>query len=425
MATGSYSAARRVPNGDTDFEINYGAKASEDDTFLGSRARLRLRTTYGAPKHDNRLIQGDNLRILRALVGDPSVSGNVRLIYIDPPYATGFRFQSETVGVAYDDGDRGSLYLESFRQRLVLLRKLLSTDGTIYVHLDSNMIFPVKLLMDEVFGQDTFRNMITRVKCNPKNQARLHYGDVCDYLLFYSASAKYLWNDPVIPWNSVDGEKEYNCVEPETGRRFKKVPCHLPGVRYGATGSDWNGRPPPPGKHWVHSPEKLNEMDKLGRIYWSATGNPRRKLYLDEASGKRRNNLWTDFRDTQNQNARVTGYPTEKNYEMLRMIVEVSSNPDDLVLDAYAGSGTTLAAAGSLGRRWIGIDSSPAAIRTAIERLRHGTPLMGSYAQKSYIRRMPNKALPDADVAFQVWFDEEEIELCRETEDAIKDPESV
>lgn len=421
MATGSHSAARNGRNGAVDFEIKYHSKVPQDDIFRGSRADLELSTTYGDPKHDNRLIAGDNLRVLRTLTADPSVAGKVRLVYIDPPYATGSHFQSATVGRAYDDGDQGATYLEAFRKRLVLLRELLSEDGTIYVHLDSNMIFPVKVIMDEVFGPNSFRNMITRVKCNPKNQSRRQYGDVCDYLLFYSKSNRFVWNDPVIPWGPIEGEKEYNCVEPETGRRFKKVPCHLPGVRNGATGSKWYGRLPPPGKHWVHSPEKLTEMDKEGRIYWSATGNPRRKLYLDEADGVRRNNLWTDFRDTQNQNARVTGYPTEKNYEMMRMIVEVSSNPDDLVLDAYAGSGTTLAAAGSLGRRWIGIDTSFIAIETALKRLRHGTPLMGSYARQSYIRRMPSQKLPDADMAFHVWFDKEDVGLGCQLQEFIEE----
>ena len=100
MATGSYSEVPRLPYEDTDFEINYKIKASEQEILDGERARLRLQNTYGNLKHDNRLIAGDNLKVLRTLSDDPTVSGKVRLIYIDPPYATGFRFQSTTVGVA-------------------------------------------------------------------------------------------------------------------------------------------------------------------------------------------------------------------------------------------------------------------------------------------------------------------------------------
>jgi adenine-specific DNA-methyltransferase len=391
-------------------ELFYLDKLPKEQVLAASPARLRKVKTYGAPRHDNRLIAGDNLRVLRALLDDPSVAADVRLVYIDPPFATGSAFGSTTVGHAYEDGERGAQYLESLRRRVILMRELLAPNGSIYVHLDSTMIFEVKLLMDEVFGPKSFRNLITRVKCNPKNQATRQYGDVCDYLLFYTKSQEFTWNPPIVPWEPGEGEKEYNCVEEETGRRFKKVPCHLPGVRNGPTGDLWRGVKPPPGKHWVHSPKKLDELDRLGRIYWSANGNPRRKLYLDETQGKSRHNLWTDLRDSQNQNARVTGYPTEKNIELLRLIVEASSSPEDLVLDAYCGSGTTLAAAGGLGRRWIGIDNSPTAIRTTLERLTLGTPLMGSHARRTYIIRNQGEELPDADTAFHFWADRDNAE---------------
>lgn len=405
MATGSSLNGRRAPqNGNGLSGPYYGVKASTEDIFSGGSASLKGCRLFGKPRHDNRLIAGDNLRVMRSLLEDRTVAGRVRLVYIDPPFATGFRFESAQVGVAFDDHERGADYLESLRRRLVLLNELLAADGSIYVHLDATMLFHVKLLMDEVFGTG-FRNLITRVKCNPKNQVRRQYGDVCDYLLFYTKSSDYVWNQPVIPWGLEDGKDEYHCIEEKTGRHFKKVPCHLPGVRRGATGKPWRSVKPPPGKHWVHPPSKLDELDRQGRIYWSANLNPRRKLYLDESHGKRSTNLWTEFRDGQNQNARVTGYPTEKNIEMMRMIVEASSEPGDLVLDAFAGSGTTLAAAGSLGRRWIGIDNSAVAIKTAVDRLVNGTPRMGSYARKTYIRRKAGEKLPDADTAFTLWVD--------------------
>jgi adenine-specific DNA-methyltransferase len=267
------------------------------------------------------------------------------------------------------------------------------------------MIFQAKLLMDEIFGEKRFINLVTRVKCNPKNQVRRGYGDICDYLLFYSKGRDYLWNQPTIPWDEAAGAKEYNCIEVSTGRRYKKVPCHLPGIRNGETGLPWRGKLPPPGKHWVHSPAKLDEMDARGEIYWSPSGNPRRKLYLDQSAGKRQSNLWTEFRDTQNQNAEVTGYPTEKNLEMLRLIVKASSNSGDLVLDAYAGSGTTLAAAAENDRSWIGIDESPAAINTAIERLVLGTPMMGTHARNDYVVRESNMTRQIAAHAFRIFVD--------------------
>lgn len=371
----------------------------------GSAANLQELGSVGSRVTANRLYAGDNLGILRSLCKDKSVKGNVRLVYIDPPYATGFAFESATVGPAYHDDQVGADYLNALRQRIIILRDLLADDGTMYLHLDSTMIFHAKLLMDEVFGERQFINLITRVKCNPKNQVRRGYGDVCDYLLFYSKGQRYVWNQPTLPWEEVAGAKEYNCVEESTGRRYKKVPCHLPGIRNGETGLPWRGKLPPPGKHWVHSPTKLDEMDSRGEIYWSPSGNPRRKLYLDRSAGKRQSSLWTEFRDTQNQNAEVTGYPTEKNLEMLRMIVKASSNPGDLVLDAYAGSGTTLAAAAENDRSWIGIDESPAALSTSIERLVLGTPLMGTHARNDYVLRDASVTRKVASHSFRVFAD--------------------
>jgi adenine-specific DNA-methyltransferase len=357
----------------------------EADVLAGPAATLGARYSFGEIGSTNQLIYADNLRALRALV-DKNIE-KARLIYIDPPYATGQRFESAHTGHAYDDHLQGASYVEELRARLILLRELVADDGSIYVHLDSKMIFPAKLLMDEVFGERRFRSMITRVKCNPKNFTSRQYGDECDYLLFYTMSANSVWNQPVEPWEGEHAQNEYAYVEPESGRRYKKVPCHAPGERHGATGTAWRGKLPPPGKHWVNSPADLDALDREGRIYWSKNGNPRRKLYLDEALGRRLPNFWLGFRDTQNQNARITGYPTEKNREMLRLIVEASSNEGDVVLDAYAGSGTTLEAAAATGRRWIGIDDSLPAIETALDRLRFGSRSMGSYARSSYLVR--------------------------------------
>src|SRR5437763_14599679 len=102
---------------------------------------------------------------------------------------------------------------------------------------------------------------------------------------------------------------------------------------------------PPPGKHWQFTPEKLEEMDRRGKIYWSPNGNPRRKIFLDESKGIPVQDLWLNYRDAHNQNIKITGYPTEKNPDILRRIIEASSDPGDLVLDCFAGSGTTLSVA--------------------------------------------------------------------------------
>src|SRR5207249_2990280 len=150
----------------------------------------------------------------------------------------------------------------------------------------------------------------------------------------------------------------------------------------GETGKPWRGMLPPPGKHWQYKPSTLDELDERGEIYWSPTGNPRRKVYLDQSEGLAVQDLWLGCRDAHNQNIRVTGYPTEKTPELLNRIIGASSNHGDIVLDGFSGSGTTLTVANSLGRRWIGIDNGHEAIATTLRRFAHGVSLMGDFVAK-------------------------------------------
>lgn len=283
--------------------------------------------------------------------------------------------------MAYEDSLQGAEYVEALRERLVLLRELLSSSGSIYLHLDENMIFHIKLIMDEVFGGENYRNLIVRKKCNPKNYTKKAYGNVADFILFYTKGRKYVWNRPLEAL-SEKNLKEYRYVEPHTGRRHMRVPIHAPGKRRGATGGAWRGRMPPPGKHWQYTPETLDKMDARGEIYWSSNGNPRRKVYIDQHPGAHVQDIWLDYKDAHNQNIRISGYPTEKNPDLLRRIVRTSSNPGDLVLDCYAGSGTTLAVAQELDRQWVGMDSSVEAVSTMLERFELGLSPMGDYVTK-------------------------------------------
>ena len=166
-----------------------------------------------------------------------------------------------------------------------------------------------------------------------------------------------------------------------TGRRYKKVPIHAPGIRNGKTGKEWRGMLPPPGKHWQYTPDKLDEFDNNGEIFWSANGNPRRKVFLDTDKGIPVQDIWLDTQDSLNQNIEITGYPTEKNPELLRRIIEASSHKGDIVLDCFAGSGTTLGVAQQLGRNWFGIDNSSDAIDHILKRFLKGLEGMGNYVK--------------------------------------------
>ena len=327
----------------------------------------------------NRLYLGDNLPILARLFREPDVRGRVKLVYIDPPFSTDKVYKSRKQTEAYSDTLVGAHYIEFLRRRLILLRELMAEDGSIYVHLDQNMVFHIKVVMDEIFGSQNFRNFITRKKCNPKNYTRRTFGNVSDHILYYGKSERPVWNRAFVPWTEERTAKEYSYVEPDTGRRYMKVPIHAPGTRNGATGQPWRGMKPPPGKHWQYPPDTLDELDAHGEIYWSPSGNPRRKIYLDQSRGIPVQDIWMDVKDAHNQMIKITGYPTEKPSRLLTRIIKASSNEGDLVLDCFAGSGTTLAVASRSKRRWIGIDNSSEAIATILKRFAHGLEPMGDF----------------------------------------------
>jgi adenine-specific DNA-methyltransferase len=365
---------------DLDVCLSYEGKLPERD-ILSTPPGDTVELWRGEAASRNRLFFGDNLPILAGLLQDSSVCGKVRLVYIDPPFATKRVYKSRKQKDAYSDVLVGAHYVEYLRKRLILLRELLAEDGSICVHLDQNMAFHIKLIMDEVFGPANFRNWITRKKCNPKNYTRKTYGNISDYILFYTKSEEYVWNRAYEPWTE-ERAREYRYVEKGTGRRFMKVPVHAPGVRNGETGKPWRGMNPPPGKHWQFPPSTLDEMDARGEIYWSPTGNPRRKRYLDESPGVPVQDIWMDFKDAHNQMIKITGYPTEKNPQLLARIIEASSNEGDLVLDCFCGSGTTLGVASQLGRNWIGIDNSSEAIVAVLQRFTVGLERMGDFVSQ-------------------------------------------
>ena len=358
------------------FRLEYAGKKSATDILLTVPGQYESVPPYIAG--DNRLYWADNLGVLASLLREKEVSGQVRLVYIDPPFATAAAFESRQFNHAYDDYLVGPNFVETLRERLILIYHLLAENGSLYLHLDERMVFHFRIVLDEIFGANCFRNIITRRKSNPKNYTRKKYGNISDYILFYTKSDTYVWNRPVEVWDEDRAIKEYQYLD-DQGRRYKKVPIHAPGTRNGETGQAWRGKFPPPGKHWQYRPRTLDEMDARGEIYWSPTGNPRRKVFLDASSGVPVQDIWSDMRDALNQNVYITGYPTEKNPALLRRIIEASSDVGDLVLDCYSGSGTTLFESSNLDRRWIGVDHSDEAISTTLRRFDSGSHRMGDF----------------------------------------------
>lgn len=373
MATGVPSKCRPTR---LNYSLDYPGKLARAQVLAIPVAEpIEIETVSSA----GRLFHGDNLPALLWLRQQSVVRRHVRSIYIDPPYATSMAFVDRDVRHAYDDHVHGAEYLEALRQRLIVLHDLLADDGSIFVHLDQNMVFETKIVMDEVFGRENFRNFITRKKCNTKNYTRNSFGNVADHILFYTKTDRNVWHRPYDAWTDAKVNEEYPCVDEKTGRRYKKVPVHAPGTRRGETGQPWRGKFPPKGKHWQYVPSKLDELDAAGEIYWSPNGNPRRKVFFDQSKGIPAQDIWMGFKDAHNQNVHITGYPTEKNFDLVSRLVAATTNPGDLVLDCYCGSGTTLEAAVLLGRRFIGIDIADAAIKATVKRLRDGRHAMGDF----------------------------------------------
>ena len=319
----------------------------------------------------NKLIWGDNLLVMGSLL--EKFAGKIDLIYIDPPFATGTDFsftalvgdrdlelnkeQSSIEERAYrDTWGRGiSSYLSMLSSRLDLMADLLSPSGKIYIHLDYRLSHYARVLLDERFGIDAYRNEIAWKRSNPKNDPK-QYGRIHDTLLYYAASEAEFY--PVYgDYREEYVEQAYRHRDPD-GRRFRLLPLH---ATHKFSKKDDNTRifgdkvlRPPPGKFWRWSQKKIDEAMKTDLIVVSPNDIPQYKKYLDTAKGVAAQSLWDDI--SQLTKKETLAYPTQKPEALLVRIAEASTREGDLVADFFCGSGTTLAVAEKLGRRWIGCD---------------------------------------------------------------------
>ena len=257
----------------------------------------------------NLLIKGDNLEALQWLLNN-GYRGKIDLVYIDPPFATGGTFAVDADGrvatiskssdseIAYTDTLKGKEFIAFLRERVQLIYELLSESGSFYLHIDYKIGHYVKVMLDEIFGIENFRNDITRIKCNPKNFDRIGYGNIKDLILFYTKGKKPIWNHPRVKCHPADIEILYNKVD-KNGRRYTTVPIHAPGETKGETSRTFRGLLPPKGRHWRCSVEELERLDDAGLIEWSKTGNPRKINYADEHMTKKAQDIW-EFKDPTN-----------------------------------------------------------------------------------------------------------------------------
>lgn len=311
---------------------------------------------------DNMLIHGDNLLALRAL--EQQFTGKVKCIYIDPPYNTGNAFEH------YDDGLEHSIWLGLMRERLELLWKLLANEGSIWINIDDDEQAYMKVLCDELFGRDCFvTTMLWQKRTSPDMRAVI--SDAHDYILLYvknketfkglrnrlplseaqKKSYKNPDNDPRGPWTSAD----YTA----TGYR--------PNQMYAITTPGGKVYTPPDGVCWKNVEEVFKELVADNRIWFGDDGcaMPRRKTFLSEHKGVIPWTWWNNEDVGHNQEAKKENvalfgagkaFATPKPERLIRRIIHIATNPGDLVLDSFLGSGTTAAVAHKMGRRWIGVE---------------------------------------------------------------------
>lgn len=335
----------------------------------------------------NLLFHGDNKEVIGYLLAN-DFRGKIDLVYIDPPFNTGVdyirkvqlrginagRLEGEDYSpqeqIMYLNNFADDTYLQFMYERLILLKELLSDNGNIFIRIDWRFGHYVKLLMDEIFGKENFRNEIVVNKSDRPTETLKKYHSTWDMLLYYSKSDNsYFLN--------VEIEREEQ----------KWRPMHLQGVRWTEIKKESitlfnrenikvrNGKfysrariilgketLPPEDRHWALNQEAIFKLEKEGKIKLNGNNNP---VSL-ESPNKKVNDVWIDIPGYSPQN---TGYPTENAEEFLKRVILTGCRVNEIVLDCFMGSGTTQAVAQKLGRRWIGCDINKGAIQTTSKRL--------------------------------------------------------
>jgi DNA modification methylase len=347
------------------------------------------------------LFHGDNKEVLAHLLAN-GFRGKVKLVYIDPPFDSGADYvrrvslrgvkgiakiegETYTLGeqIQYTDIWANDNYLQFMYERLLLLKELLAEDGSIYLHCDQRKNHFLRLLMDEIFGIDSFVSEIVWQSSDAQSSAN-RYGPIHNTILYYAKGAERVWNDVRTPLSRATADNWYTheevvtedfvnelgrTIKAGTTRRFNASDLSAR-KKGGDTEYEWKGIRPPAGRYWAYSRENIEEFDRDGRIYHSSSGRPYLKRYLDEVQGTPPQDVWTDISMIRGiSSTESTAYPTEKPEALLERITQISSNPGDLVLDCFIGSGTTAAVAQKLGRRWIGCDINKGATQTTAKRL--------------------------------------------------------
>ena len=356
------------------------------------------------PNWLNRTIwTGDNLAVMRGMNSE-----SVDLIYLDPPFnskrtysapigskAAGAAFKDtwtlddvdvawhgeiaeqnpavyaviDAAGIAHGKGMKS--YLIMMAVRLLEMRRILKPTGSIYLHCDPTASHYLKLLLDAVFGTSSFRNEINWQRTGAHSDPQ-RYGAVSDRLQFYTKSERWVWNAQYTPYSEEYIKQRYRYQDGD-GRLYWRntMTAAGPGPSRMFRGESMA---PPGGTHWRFSQGQIDNMESENRIYYSASGKPYVKSYLDERKGRPLQDAWNDIVMPKSGKERI-GYPTQKPLALLDRIIKASSNAGDVVLDPFAGCATACVSAETLHRQWVGIDLSELAATLVKTRLKEAFKL--------------------------------------------------
>lgn len=335
----------------------------------------------------NKLIWGDNKLILSSLKAGAlrrqiEEAGGLKLIYIDPPFDVGADFSMDIeIGgetfhkepnlleqIAYRDtwGRGADSFIAMIYERLILMRDLMHSEGSIYVHCDPRVNAFVRLVLHEVFGSNCFQNELVWKRQSAHSDAK-RYGPIHDTIFFVSKSEHFTWSTQYEPLSEDYIEAFFTNID-EQGRRFSRGDLTAPGPRPNLE-YEWRGYFPPRGRCWAVPKAKMDQYFNEGKIFFPEKGIPRLKRYPEESPGVPLQDMWSNVRIIHNQSTERVGYPTQKPEALVERIIKASSNEGDLVADFFCGSGTTAAVAEKLGRKWIATDLGKFGIHTTRKRL--------------------------------------------------------
>lgn len=327
---------------------------------------------------ENLVVVGDNASVMRRLLArDHSLAGQVRLCYLDPPYNTGESFST------YRDSRPVGEWLSAIAERLTLVRSLLRPDGSVWLHLDDNHQHHGRMVLDEVFGAHAFVATVVWQKRTTRDSRRA-FSQSHDYIHVYSPAGPKAWKKVR---NGLPDNGEFKNPDSDPRGPWRSVPLTAQAGHatrsqfYVVTTPTGHQHGPPSGRCWSYTAERLSQLDQEGRVYWprGGAGRPRLKRYQSESSALAPFTIWDRSFAGDTSSAKkelLTLFPGESRFDtpkperLLERILQIGTDPDDLVLDPYFGSGTTGVVAAQMNRRFIGVEVSADVVhRIALPRI--------------------------------------------------------